>query len=346
MSGARESVDVVVVGAGIAGLASARAAVSGGLSVRVLEARERVGGRLLTVDGLDLGATWFWASEPRIQRLIQELALSTHPQHLAGDAMYHAHEGAARIQGNPVDVPAGRFSAGAEALARAVAAQLPEDGIRLACPVAKIRLAGDRIEAHTDAGVFAGEHLVLALPPALAVARITFSPELPKQLAGLAAQTPVWMGNITKVVARYAEPFWRKQGLAGSAISHLGPMREIHDMSGPGGEPAALFGFAAAGPPGPDRITREAMLAQFGMLFGPQAAEPVELHLQDWRDEPFTSPPGVERLAQYELFGHPLYAKPALGGRLHWASTETTVESPGHIEGALAAADRAVRAIL
>ncbi|WP_399120269.1 FAD-dependent oxidoreductase [Streptomyces sp. KM273126] len=42
-----------------------------------------------------------------------------------------------------------------------------------------------------------------------------------------------------------------------------------------------------------------------------------------------------------------LYRQPALGGRLHWASTETAAaEHAGHIEGALAAGERAARAVL
>ena len=41
------SVDVVVVGAGLAGLVTARDAAAAGLDVLVVEARDRVGGRLL-----------------------------------------------------------------------------------------------------------------------------------------------------------------------------------------------------------------------------------------------------------------------------------------------------------
>ena len=70
-------VDTVVVGAGVGGLAAARALAAGGQDVVVLEARDRVGGRLHSLmhgeAGVDLGATWFWANEPRITRLIAEL---------------------------------------------------------------------------------------------------------------------------------------------------------------------------------------------------------------------------------------------------------------------------------
>ncbi len=44
-------------------------------------------------------------------------------------------------------------------------------------------------------------------------------------------------------------------------------------------------------------------------------------------------------------YGNSLYAGGAWSGRLQWASTETGGESPGHIEGALCAGERVVRAI-
>ena len=56
--------DVAVLGAGLAGLCAARDLIGAGLNVAVLEARDRVGGRTLTVPfeaaGLrvDLGAEW------------------------------------------------------------------------------------------------------------------------------------------------------------------------------------------------------------------------------------------------------------------------------------------------
>lgn len=78
-----EAVDVVVVGAGLAGLTAARAIVAAGRSVVVLEARDRVGGRVLTrrVGGLalDVGAQWIGPTQRRMLRLVQELGLSTFP---------------------------------------------------------------------------------------------------------------------------------------------------------------------------------------------------------------------------------------------------------------------------
>ena len=57
--------DVVVIGAGAAGIAAARRLLESGLSVAVLEARERVGGRAVTTllrgHAIDLGAHWLHA---------------------------------------------------------------------------------------------------------------------------------------------------------------------------------------------------------------------------------------------------------------------------------------------
>ena len=87
-----ESCQVTVIGAGISGLATTTALVSAGVDVVCLEARDRVGGRLLSVqhDGgaLDLGATWFWAGEQRVQRLLDDLGRSPFPQWTAGDGLY------------------------------------------------------------------------------------------------------------------------------------------------------------------------------------------------------------------------------------------------------------------
>jgi len=343
-------VDVVVVGAGVAGLSATSALTGAGLRVQCLEARDRVGGRLLSVaaddDGrLDLGASWFWAGEHRVASLVQRLGFKAHAQHLAGDAVYDDAQGVRRLQGNPVDVPAFRYSRGAQALPEALAAALPMGTVRLGSPVVGVLLDPDhgglRVELDDDSLLAA--HVVMAVPPALAVGSIDL-PDLDPDVRVLAAQTPVWMGATTKVVVEYGSAFWRDAGLAGSGVSHLGPLRELHDMSGPDSSPAAMFGFApgAAGTP---EVQADDVIAQLVRMFGGKAAYPLQVLVQDWRTQPWTSPPGVEHLGAHQLFGHPRLARPALAGRLHWATTETSVHSPGHVEGALAAAERAVAAI-
>ena len=151
---------------------------------------------------------------------------------------------------------------------------------------------------------------------------------------------------MTKVVALYERAFWRDAGLAGAVMSHVGPMREVHDMSGPSGHPAALFGFVPPVTPGAPTVTEDAVRRQLRALFGPHAPVPTEVIVCDWRSEPFTTPPRSDALQAYETYGHPIFQQAALGGRLHWASTETAREFAGHIEGALWAGSRAASAVL
>ncbi len=347
-AGPTQVVDVVVVGAGIGGLATARLLDRAGRRLRVLEARPRLGGRLHAVEvgdrRLDLGATWFWPGERRVAGLVAELGIATHAQHLAGDALFHDRPSPQRIDGNPLDVSSSRFSDSAVDLVDAVAASLPEGTISTDTVVTRIERGADGVRViHGDTST-AGSHVVVAVPPATAVRSITIEPPLPERIAGLAANTPVWMGAIAKAVAVYETPFWREAGLAGGAISHLGPLRELHDMSGPDAQPAALFGFAPLGTDGTAPSTA-AVVAQLVELFGPAAAAPLEVVVQDWRAEPFTSAPGVAGLTAYQTYGHEWFAEP-VDGRLHWASTETGAVAPGHIEGALAAAERTAERIL
>lgn len=345
-----DSVETVIIGAGISGLAVGLGLHEAGRSFVIFESRNRIGGRLLSQrldddSGLvDLGATWFWPGEPRVAALVDELGLNVHRQHLAGDAIFHQPNGSQRIDGNPIDVPSFRFVDGAQCLPDAVARELPEGSVRLGKSVHGIRGAGP-FEIDHSGGTTSAQHVVLALPPALAVSSIVFEPPLSERLHGLAAITPVWMGSTVKIVAHYATAFWREAGLSGSAISHLGPMRELHDMSGPDGQPAAIFGFVPNAEPRPSP-TEESIRRQLVELFGPAAANPVQIIIADWRNEADTSPEGVERLQAYQTFGHDLYQQSACGGRLHWSSTETATVAPGHIEGALASAERAVANIL
>ncbi len=88
----RREADVIIVGAGLSGLIAARAVLAAGLEPLVLEANDRVGGRIFTqhVDGvpLELGAQWIGDTHFGMQALAAELDVEIYEQFDAGETSY------------------------------------------------------------------------------------------------------------------------------------------------------------------------------------------------------------------------------------------------------------------
>jgi monoamine oxidase len=338
-----ETVDTLIIGGGLCGIYAASQLAQRGESFIVLEARERLGGRILSPEYrgffTDMGPSWYWPEiHPRMARLISALGLKGYRQFEAGYGRFQSLSGAVQtVNGYATEPLSWRLAGGMMALITRLYEEIPEAAVRLNHVVCNIEkkesgacVSVGQLEKEPEARFNAGK-VILALPPRLAAATILFTPELSPDLTQAMLKIGTWMAGQAK--------------LSGQAFSQCGPMGELHDGSNDKCGPYGLTGFV--GIPAVQRHNRarliEAILAQLVQIYGEPASRPLTVFYKDWAREPFTA----ADLDQPPMYEHPLYAPPAgqtsfWDGTIHFAGTETADRHGGYLEGALIAAERAV----
>lgn len=355
---------VIIIGAGLSGLYAASLLTKRGISCRILEARSRIGGRVLTesipdIGEFDLGPTWFWPHfETTITRLADDLGLETFDQYTEGAMLYdptpHALPQRHELAPSP-ESRAVRFAGGVQRLIEAVHASGVDRLVTHDARVTKImRLEDGAVQvtvqrASGESEILTAENVLLALPPRILLRDIVFEPSLPDETRVDLAAKATWMAGQAKVVAVYDEPFWRADGLSGFVSSRVGPLQEIHDASPEHGS-GALFGFFGWSAHerraiGKETIEKE-VRAQLIRLFGEKAASPKAFLYHDWAEEAETS----TEADHPALRDFPVYGLPPSPGVwddvIAFAGTEASSAFGGHLEGALRAAEVAVDKVL
>lgn len=355
---------VAILGGGLAGLNAARLLWQAGVDFQLFEARDRLGGRILTVDaagapgtdGFDMGPSWFWPRmQPAIAALVDELGLPSFPQTSEGDVVFErmSREPAQRYSGTPQEPQSLRLVGGSAALIRTLAGRLPSERLHLSAPVTHLSLDQDRItltiaDAEGSSRSVTACRVIMTLPPRVAHAGLSFVPQLPQDTLALWQDTPTWMAPHAKFFALYDRPFWREAGYSGSVQSMVGPMPEIHDATTAGGQ-AALFGFLGVGAAERLRMGEEALaracVAQFTRIFGTEAANPRATRYKDWAADPWTAAP-----ADLISTGHATFTPDWVQGpwadRLILGGSETSPSEAGYLAGAVEASANAVAAVL
>lgn len=355
---------VAIVGGGLAGLVTALHLQAERIPFELIEARDRLGGRILSAgatghpsaDGFDLGPSWFWPDmQPALARLIDTLGLRFFRQHEAGDVLIQYQPGAPveRYPGGSEHAASARLAGGTGALVAALTARLPAARIRTNTAARRIMLSqqGCVVECVRPDGTPTSRkaaRVALAMPPRLLAQAIRFEPALYGSTLSTWARTPTWMAPHAKFFAIYDRPFWRDVGLSGSGRSMVGPLAEIHDATTASGQ-AALFGFVGIAARQRRKFDEAAIvaaaLAQLTTMYGPLAAQPRATLYKDWAADPLTATQDDQDAAGHPNGFRSPQVEGAWAGRLFLAGSEASSREPGYLAGAVDAAERAVRQI-
>lgn len=357
---------IIVIGGGLSGLTCAKRLCDfysnscTPAQITVCEGRARVGGRLLSNSGIDLGAAWCWPANDRaLLALATEVGVSQEKQVAKGTAMIFSNGNSSEI-GNDMS-PSGpgshRFAGGAMTIAVHLVDQLKKREnfhLHLNCRVKRIVdsdgvVQVEYVDTDNTARSLVAHVIVLALPPELASNTITYSPPLDPRKVQAMKDTPTWMANTGKVVFRYSNRFWTRDGKSGTAFSNSGPLQQVWDNSTEDGKVHALAGFVF----GEDlkyleneqTVRSSPIMEQLVSLFGSEAASPEQIIFKSWRTDEFTCSAPIREQGSVP-YGHSSVVSAAYKGKLIFAGTETAANEHGHMNGAVLAGERAAKEVV
>ena len=350
--------DTAIIGGGLCGVVLARSQHLHGRAIGLFEARERLGGRILSVSAgsglaMDLGPTWFWPdTQPLVKSLVAELELADIPQHDDG-SMLHLNEPdktPEHIVGKKVHEGARRLQGGMAQLIDALAADLPPAVLHLNHVLTEVCDRGDHVALAFAAGddivEFKARRVVLAVPPRVLEQQVRFEPDLDEVTREAMRSAETWMAAQAKVIIAYDRAFWREAGHSGNAfVTHeQAVVGEIFDACDSDAARAALGGFLALSPE-----LRASFSAGLPLLMDSQMAQVFgtalgdgEQHYQDWATEPYTCSVLDRTSARTEHadVANPMLRRTHWNGKLYLGGSETASRGAGYLEGALEAARR------
>jgi monoamine oxidase len=337
---------VVIIGAGLSGLTLAYELEKKGIYSLVLEASDRIGGRVQTEKGvngtpLELGATWFADKHITLMSLIRELSLQTFKQFSAGVSIFQTRsfEPPQKFYTPESEYPSYRIAGGTQVITNTLAAKLKRSTIIKGCKVVKLEEVAAGIAVHTASkDVYEAERVCIAIPPALAGASIEFPKDISPYVRGTLPTVHTWMAGSIKFVLEYETPFWRNNGLSGSLFSHAGIIVEMYDHTN---FEENRFGFTGFLNPGAAAYNiykrKELVLRQLVELFGEDFVEPVFYLDKVWDNEFIVSGKQVIE-TPHQNNGHPVFQIGHLKNKLFFCGTETVNHFGGYMEGAVYAA--------
>ena len=346
--------DIIIIGSGLAGLTTAYLLEKEGITSTILEARQRLGGRIFTQHRneeppVELGATWLGKKHDNLVALLEELDIGIFEQQMGSKAFFEpiSTSPPQLVQLPENEEPTYRIEGGTDAVIRELSNRLSNSQILTGQRVQSIRQDDRKIVIETQQEQFKSNHLISTLPPNLLVKTVSFSPKLPAGLLKIARKTHTWMAESIKVGLVYKRPFWLDKNTSGTIMSNVGPLTELYDHSSSDGDEYALTGFMNGAYHQLSRKERESMvITQLKKFYGAKAENHIRYIDQPWKSESLTFETYDEEIIPHQHNGHSVYQKAYWNDRLYLAGSETASSFPGYMDGAVESARRVVEQIV
>ena len=211
----QNTADIVIVGAGLTGLTLAYLLQKQNVEFLILEARDRIGGRIHTVGEkgtcpLEMGATWVGQDQQYLLNLLAELKLEVFEQLIGQHAIYEQSSMSpaqlVTLPSNPS--PSLRIKGGTNTIIEALTDTISRDSIRINHVVTHIMHGDSTVKIMTNQGIVTAKKIVSTLPPHL-LQTMTFEPALPNELLEAVQNCHTWMGESIKIGFRFKKPLAR-----------------------------------------------------------------------------------------------------------------------------------------
>ncbi len=335
--------DITIIGAGLTGLSLAYYLRDTGMSINILEARDRIGGRIHTKysthGSIELGATWFATEHRSLRELLMELKVASFEQIIGPLAIYEplSTSPPQLVKLPPNQPPSFRIKGGTSEIIKKLEANCTAT-ICLNEKVTSIEKIDDLFQVRTPLHTHTSKYVISTLPPHLLANSIDSPLDTDLTFTSIASETHTWMGESIKVGLTYATPFWRDKS-SGTIFSNVGPIPEMYDHSSAEETYFGLMGFLNGAYYSLSKEERlEMILTQLTKYYGEQAKDYQSYEETVWHHEELTSTPYASPILPHQNNGDPIFQKSYANGRLLLAGTETSPAYSGYMEGAIRSA--------
>jgi len=327
----------IIVGAGLSGLTSAYEFMKQEeTNFLVLESRDRIGGRIMTKNGVDFGATWFQNHHQNVIGMVDDLGLDKFHQYSKGKSVlvYNSMAPAHFFESDPNAPAAYRVAGGSDAMIRNLAKDISEK-IRINTTLTELIETPEGVTLVTNTGRYYAKKVILTIPPRIAT-RISYTPELSEATHSAMESTHTWMSNAIKVGLTFKTPFWRKKNMSGTLIGQVGAVTELYDHNSLDGETSSLMGFVNEGlREVSDAERKQKILTHLKTHLGDEVLEYLSYEEKDWSKDKHTSCEQIKSIYMSPKYGNPAFSEFHLNGKLLFSGTETSPIYGGYMDGAI-----------